>query len=144
MTRSSSHGVLFVLLASGIGACTGLVAGPETSSVTPVPASRDSAYVRARRALQGESFTLDVVDSTGGVLTGRRWPSASARQGTSPACQVIIVLSIKGDQSRSEVTSVSRWVSPGGMADKAPEVCEQERSEVLERTAQVLVPPATP
>jgi hypothetical protein len=30
------------------------------------------------------------------------------------------------------------------MSAKAPEVCEQERLEVLERTAQVLVPAATP
>jgi len=30
------------------------------------------------------------------------------------------------------------------MSDKALKVCEQERSQVLERTAQVLVPPATP
>jgi hypothetical protein len=38
------------LLLVVIGACTGRVAGPERSEVTPVPASRDSAYVRARRA----------------------------------------------------------------------------------------------
>ena len=77
MTRSSRT-YLLLLLSSGIGACTGLIAGPESSSVTPIPASRDSAYVRARRALQGESFTMDLVDSTRGLLTGTRWPSASA------------------------------------------------------------------
>jgi hypothetical protein len=46
--------------------------------------------------LQGESFTLDLVDST---------------------------------SSRSE---------------KAPKVCEQERSQVLDRTNQVLAPSPTP
>jgi hypothetical protein len=125
-------------------ACTGLVAGPETASVTPVPASRDSAYVRARRALQGESFTLDVVDSSGGRLTGTRWPSSSAQQGSSAACHVSVALTITGDANRSEVASTSRWIAPQSMSDKAPKVCEQERSEVLERTAQVLVPPPTP
>ena len=48
-------------------------------------------------ALQGESFTLDLVDST-----------------------------------------------PSGMSEKAPKVCEQERSQVLDRTNQVLVPSPTP
>jgi hypothetical protein len=144
MTRASSRWYLLLLLGSAAGACTGLVAGPETSSVTPVPASRDSAYVRARRALQGEAFTLDLVDSTGGQLTGTRWPSSSGQQGTQAACHVTVALKIQGDQTHSEVATTSRWVAPGGMADKAPKVCERERSEVLERTAQVLVPPPTP
>lgn len=145
MTPSpSSRAYLLLLIASGAGACSGLVAGPESRSVTPVPASRDSAYVRARRALQGELFTLDVVDSAGGRLTGTRWPSASARQGTSAACHVTVALQIQGDNSRAEVTSTSRWVAPGGMSDKAPTVCEEERSQVLDRTAQVLVPAPTP
>ena len=140
----SSRTYLLLLLSSGAGACSGLVAGPESSSVTPVPASRDSAYVRSRRALQGEAFTLDLVDSAGGRLTGTRWPSASAQQGTSAACHVAVAFQIKGDNSSSEVASTSRWVAPRGMSDKAPTVCEKERSEVLDRTAQVLVPPPTP
>jgi hypothetical protein len=145
MTRTSSHfHLLLLLLGSGAGACTGLVAGPESSSITPVPASRDSAYVRARRALQGEAFTMDLVDSAGGQLIGTRWPSSSAKQGTQSACHVTVALQIQGDATRSEVRTTSRWVAPGGMAEKAPTVCETERSEVLERTAQVLVPPATP
>jgi hypothetical protein len=138
------YGYPLLLLATGAGACTGLVAGPESTSISPVPASRDSAYVRARRALQGESFTMDVVDSVGGILTGTRWPSASAQQGSAAACHVTIALKIRGDETRSEVTSTSSWVAPGSMSNKAPEVCEQERSDVLERTAQVLAPPATP
>jgi hypothetical protein len=145
MTLSrSSRTYLLLLLSSGAGACTGLVAGPESSSVTPIPASRDSAYARSRRALQGESFTMDLIDSTRGILTGTRWPSASAQQGTRAACHVTVALQIQGDNNRSEVVSTSRWVAPGGMSDKAPEVCEEERKEVLDRTAQVLVPPATP
>jgi hypothetical protein len=124
--------------------CTGLVAGPESRTATPVPASRDSAYVRARRALQTESFTMDVTDSSQGRLTGTRWPSASAQQGSSAACHVNVALQVQGDATRSEVTSVSRWVAPAEMSDKAPQVCEEERSEVLERTAQVLNPPPAP
>jgi hypothetical protein len=144
MTGSRSSQTYLFLLLIGTPACSGLVAGPESSSVMPVPASRDSAYVRARRAMQGESFTLDVVDSTGGRLTGTRWPSASAHQGTSAACHVTVALQIHGDDNSAEVASTSRWVAPGGMSDKAPTVCEEERRQVLDRTAQVLVPPTTP
>jgi hypothetical protein len=135
---------LLILLAPGINACSGLVAGPVSSSVTAIPASRDSAYVRARRALQAESFTLDKIDSTHGVLTGTRWPISSAKQGSSAACHVALVMNIKGSGEAAEVTSTSRWIAPEGMNEQAPKVCEQERSQVLERTAQVLVPPATP
>jgi hypothetical protein len=122
-------------------ACTGLVAGPERSDITPVPASRDSAYVRARRALQGESFTMDVVDSAGGRLVGTRWPKSSAQQGSQEACHVSVALQIQGDRERTEVVSKSRWISPGGMSGKAPKVCELERTQVLERTTAVIVPP---
>jgi hypothetical protein len=127
-----------------LGACTGLVAGPESTSVTPVPASRDSAYVRARRALQGESFTMDVVDSTGGHLSGRRYPSPNTPPGSPTACHVMLALEIRGSADRSEVISTSRWLAPGAMGDKAGKLCEQERVNLLDRTAQVLVPPATP
>jgi hypothetical protein len=137
-TRSSTRFVLPLLIACS--ACTGLLAGPETASVTAVPASRDSAFVRARRALQGESFTLDHVDSTAGRISGTRWPSASAPQGTAPACHVALALQISGDATHSEVAATSRWIAPSSMSEKAPTVCERERSQVLERADQVLVP----
>jgi hypothetical protein len=120
--------------------CTGLVAGPEVKASTPVPASRDSAYVRTRRALQAESFTMDVVDSSGGHLTGTRYPSADAKLGTSAKCRVAVALDVRGSEQQAEVASTSRWIAPGAMMDKAPDVCEQERTDVLERMDQVLVP----
>jgi hypothetical protein len=135
---------LLLMAVASAGACSGLVAGPESSNVTPVPASRDSAYVRARRALQGESFTLDVADSVGGCLTGTRYPSSSAVVGTSSSCRVRVALQIKGDRQQAQVASTSQWVASQRMSDKAPKVCEQERSEVLERAAAVIVPPPTP
>ena len=142
MTQAPSSGLQLLLLLA-LGGCTGLVAGPESQASTPVPASRDSAYVRARRALAAESFTLDVTDSSGGRLTGTRWPSSSAKQGSSAACHMTLALQIQGDNSSSEVKSTSRWVAPATMSDKAPTVCEQERTQVLERTALVLNPPPT-
>jgi hypothetical protein len=57
---------------------------------------------------------------------------------------VTVALQIQGDAIGSEVTSVSRWIAPGSMSDKASKVCEEERSEVLGRTDQILNPPANP
>jgi hypothetical protein len=126
------------LAASG---CTGLAAGPEASAQTPVPVSRDSAWVRARRALTTEAFTVDVVDSTGGRLIGTRYASANAKLGTQPACRMTLALGIRGDAQQSELSSTSRWVASEKMADKAPEVCERERTQVLERIASTVAPP---
>ena len=95
-------------------------------------------------ALQGESFTLDLVDSTGGRLSGTRWPGSNAQLGTATACHVNVALKIRGDATSSEVASTSRWIAPSSMSEKAPKVCEQERSQVLDRTNQVLVPSPTP
>jgi hypothetical protein len=135
---------LLVLALASSGACSGLVAGPASSSVTPVPASRDSAYVRARRALSGESFTVDVADSTSGRLTATRYPSSNALLGSSAKCRVTVALQLTGNQQQAQVATTSRWVAPELMSEKAPKVCEQERSEVLERMVAVLAPPATP
>ncbi len=123
-------------------ACGGLTAGPEVAATTPVPASRDSAYTRARRALTAESFTLDVTDSLGGHLTGMRYPSANAQMGSAAACRVGLALDVTGGSSESEVKTDSRWISPAPMLDQAPKICEQERQDVLERLAQVIAPPA--
>jgi hypothetical protein len=125
-----------------LSACTGLQAGPEVSMATPVPASRDSAYVRARRALTAESFTMDVMDSTGGHLTGTRYPSPSAQIGSAAACRVQLALDVVGDPSQAQVKTDSRWVAPEPMLDTAPKVCEQERQEVFERLVAVIAPPA--
>jgi hypothetical protein len=126
------------LAASG---CTGLAAGPQASAQTPVPVSRDSAWVRARRALTTEAFTVDVVDSTGGGLIGTRYPSANAKQGTQPACRMTLALGIRGNAQQAEFSSTSRWVASEKMADKAPEVCERERTQVLDRIASTIAPP---
>jgi hypothetical protein len=118
-----------------------LSAGPEVAATTPVPASRDSAYTRAKRALAAELFTLDVVDSTGGHLTAMRYPASSAHMGSAGACRLKLALNISGDAGQSEVQANSRWISAEPMLDKAPTVCEQERQDVLGRLALVIAPP---
>jgi hypothetical protein len=55
---------------------------------------------------------------------------------------VAVALDVRGSEQQAEVSSTSRWVAPDAMIDKAAEVCEEERTDVLERMAQVLVPPA--
>ena len=125
-------------------ACTGLIAGPEVAASTSIPVSRDSAYARARRGLTSETFTMDVVDSTRGHLTGTRYPSSKAQLGTAGSCRVVLALDLSGDTRESTISTTTRWVAPEEMSDKASQVCEQERQQVLERIAQTLTPPATP
>ena len=124
-----------------LAACTGLTAGPEVSAVTPVPATRDSAWVRAKRALTAEVFTLDVQDSLGGRITAMRYPSASAKPGTAAACRVGLALAIEGSGDHADVSTTSRWLAPEVTAESNPSVCEQERQETLERVLLVVAPP---
>lgn len=145
MIRLSPRGYarLIAIAAAGFLAtdCTGLAAGPESSAQTPVPVSRDSAWARARRALSSEAFTLDVVDSSAGRLIGTRYASANARQGTQTACRMTLALGIRGGAEQSELSSTSRWIASEQMEDKAPEVCERERTQVLERITTTVAPP---
>jgi hypothetical protein len=144
MQRTASILLACAGLASMSGACTGLIAGPEVASSASISVSRDSAYVRARRGLTGETFTMDVVDSSRGHLTGTRYPSRNAQLGTSASCRVVLSMDVAGDAAESTVSTTSRWVAPDDMSDKAPQVCEQERQQVLERVSQTLTPPVSP
>jgi hypothetical protein len=144
MQRSPSILLACVVLASMSGGCTGLIAGPEVASSASIPVSRDSAYVRARRGLSGETFSMDVVDSSRGHLTGTRYPSRNAQLGTSASCRVVLAMDVAGDAAESTVSTTSRWVAPDDMSDKAPQVCERERQQVLERVSQTLTPPVSP
>jgi len=130
------------LLASLLAACTGLTAGPEVSARASAPVSRDSAWVRAKRALQTESFTLDVQDSLTGRLVGLRYPSPTATPGTVSTCRVQLALQVSSAADASEIASTSRWIAPVRMAETKSPLCERERQETLERIQQVIVPPA--
>ena len=123
-----------------LAACTGLVAGPEVSAVTPVPATRDSAWVRAKRALTAEVFTLDVQDSLGGRITAMRYPSATAKPGTAAACRVGLALAIQSSGDHADLSTTSRWLAPEITSEANPSVCEQERKETLERILLVVAP----
>jgi hypothetical protein len=140
--RLSLIGIASLGWLAATAGCTGLAAGPEARAQAPVPVSRDTAWARTRRALTFDAFTLDVVDSTHGRLAGTRYASANAKQGTGAACRMTLDLSIRGDAQQAELASTSRWVAPQTMQDKAPEVCERERTDVLDRINTTVVPPA--
>ncbi len=130
--------------ALSLGACTGLVAGPESSEVIPVSASRDSAYTRARRAMQAETFTVDVADSVGGHIVATRYAGSSAKLGSATACRLRVALDLQGSNDAVEVATTSRWLAPQPMQQQAPDVCEKERTDVLARVAQTIEPPPAP
>jgi hypothetical protein len=146
MSRSTSRvtllGIASLMSLAVTAGCTGLAAGPVASAQTPVPVSRDTAWARTRRALTSDAFTLDVVDSTHGHLVGTRYASANAKQGTTAACRMTLDLNIRGDAQQAELASTSRWVAPQTMQDKAPEVCDRERTDVLDRINTTVAPPA--
>jgi len=123
-------------------ACTGLVAGPESTATAPVAVSRDSAYVRARRAVQAEAFTVDVADSLAGLIIGTRYASSNAQIGSSGACRVRLALQVQGNSEGAQVATTSRWLAPEPMEEKAATVCDKERTEVLTRVNQTIEPPA--
>jgi hypothetical protein len=137
---SSTLASLAVLLAG----CTGLTAGPQVAAVTPVPASRDSAWVRAKRALTAEVFTVDVQDSLTGHLTAMRYPSATAKVGTAAACRVQLALTLEGSGDQTSLASNSRWIAPTVSQDSNAKVCDQERQETLDRIVAVVAPPPAP
>jgi hypothetical protein len=142
MRRVSALRRLTCLAFPLLAACTGLVAGPEVAAVTPVPASKDSAWVRAKRALAAEVFTLDVQDSLGGRLTAMRYPSTTAKAGTPAACRVGLTLAIEGSADQTRLASTSRWLGPEISSTTNSQLCEQERQETLDRIVQVVAPPA--
>jgi hypothetical protein len=135
---------LLFLSVLSVGACTGLVAGPESSQVTPVSASRDSAWTRARRAMQAETFSVDVTDSLGGHIVATRYASSNAKLGSAAACRVKVALDVRGSSDAAQVSTTSLWLAPQPMQGQAPEVCEKERTDVLARVAQTIEPPPTP
>ena len=124
-------------------ACTGLAAGPEVSASTPVPVTRDSAWVRAKRALQAEVFSISAEDSAGGHLAAMRYPSATAKVGTAAACRVQLSLTIAGASDNAELVSKSRWIAPTAMAT-TPGTCDEDRKETLDRIQQTIAPPPQP
>jgi hypothetical protein len=144
MLRPASIVLTCVGLASMSGGCTGLIAGPEVAASTSVPVSRDSAYARARRGLSSETFSMELVDSARGHLTGTRYPSRNAQLGTAASCRVLLSLDLAGDAGESKISTTTRWVAPDAMSDKAPQVCEQERQQVLARLNETILPPAAP
>ena len=144
MLRPASIVLAYVGLASMSGGCTGLIAGPEVAASTSIPVSRDSAYVRARRGLSSETFSMDVVDSARGHLTGTRYPSRNAQLGTAASCRVVLAMDLAGDTRESKISTTSRWVAPDAMSDKALQVCEQERQQVLARLSETIQPPVSP
>ena len=141
MRNRPSLAIVLLGTAAALGACSGLVAGPEVAGTTPVPASRDSAYTRARRGLTAESFTMDVTDSVHGRLVGTRYPSSSAKLGTPGVCRVLLEMSVSGGADAAEVSTTTRWVAPDEMTDTAPETCDEVRQGVVDRINQTLVPP---
>lgn len=140
MSARSRRDVLLLSLLL-LPACTGLAAGPAVQSSATVPVARDSAWARARRGFSAEVLTIDLVDSIGGTLVGRRYPKSSALETAPEQCQVMVHLSFAPAGDATGLTWDSRWVAPKEMAASKPEFCERERAQLVERIQQTIEPP---
>lgn len=138
-TRSPRGFLLCPLLL--LPACTGLVAGPAVQSSATVPVVRDSAWARARRGFSAEILTIDLADSIGGTLRGRRYPKSSALETAPEQCQILVNLSFANQGDATGLAWDSRWIAPKEIASSKAAFCERERAQLLERIEQTIQPP---
>ena len=138
--RSAWGSALLLLAGSSLASCTGLQAGPVVTTSGTITASRDSAWVRARRGFSAEVMTLDMVDSVGGVLTGRRYPKSSDPETSVVQCQIVVKLKLAPSGEGTDTGWDSRWVAPMELATNKPEMCDRERETVVARIQQTIQP----
>jgi hypothetical protein len=140
MARSRSSAALIVVaLAGGLSACTGLMAGPAATTTAVIPADRDSTWVRARRAMAADFFTLDVADSVGGVMTGVRHPKPGVLAIDPFACRLHVTYALGAGTDSTPVQVTTLWTAPAKQ-DGTPTVdCAPEMADVVSRMEGVLV-----
>ena len=139
MARSRITAVLtLVALAGGSAACTGLMAGPATSTSSVVPVGRDSTWVRARRAMAADFFTLDVADSVAGVMSGVRHPKPGVLAMDPFACRLHVTYQMAPGTDTTAVEGKQQWTAPAKQ-DGTPTVdCAPEMADVVTRMDGVL------
>ena len=139
MTRSRTFAALTVLaLAGGLSACTGLMAGPAVSTASVIPAGRDSTWVRARRAMAADFFTLDVADSVAGVMSGVRHPRPGVLAMDPYACRLHVTYAMAPGADSTPVEVRTQWTAPAKQ-DHTPTVdCVPEMADVIGRMDGVL------
>ncbi len=139
MARSRIPAALaLVTLAGALSACTGLMAGPATSSASVIPAGRDSTWVRARRAMAADFFTLDVADSVAGVISGVRHPKPGVLAMDPYACRLHLTYLMAGGADSTPVQVKQQWAAPA-KKDGTPTVdCAPEMADVVSRMDGVL------
>lgn len=138
-TRSRRELLLCSLLL--LPACTGLAAGPAVQTSAAVPVARDSAWARARRGFSAEVMTIDLADSLGGTLRGRRYPKSSALESAPEQCQVAVNLTFATAGDATGLSWDSRWIAPKELAASKADFCERERAQLIERIQQTILPP---
>ncbi|MEO8635391.1 MAG: hypothetical protein ABI587_08960 [Gemmatimonadales bacterium] len=134
MARSRIAAALtLVAIAGGLTACTELMAGPATSTSSVIPAGRDSTWVRARRAMAADFFTLDIADSVGGVMSGVRHPKPGVLAIDPYACRLHVTYALAAGTDSTPVEVRTQWTAPANQ-DHTPTVdCAPEMADVVSR-----------
>jgi hypothetical protein len=114
------------------------MAGPATSSASVIPAGRDSTWVRARRAMAADFFTLDVADSGAGVLSGVRHPKPGVLAMDPYACRLHVTYAMAPGADSTPVEVKAQWAAPA-RKDGTPTLdCAPEMADVVGRMNGVL------
>ncbi len=121
-------------------ACTGLVAGNQVSNTTPAQVPRDTAYARARRALQAEVFTFQTQDSVRRQLSAIRYPSASTKAGDPIACRLHLTVAMSDGADQVDVTTTGLWTAPQTPDGRGTAPCDQELTDVMGRIENQIAP----
>lgn len=116
-----------------LAACTGLVAGPASTSSIVVPAASDSVWNRGRRALAADFFTIEYADSVHGRIYGVRHPKAGVMAQDPYACRVHVKWSLLPAGDSTAVEAITQWTAPQNTGGKPSVACDTEVADVMDR-----------
>lgn len=116
-----------------VSSCTGLMAGPAQQSSSIAPVGRDSAWVRARRAMASEVFSVEMQDSVRGVLYGVRHPRPGTLAADIFACRLHVTYSLQGDGTETTVERQTQYTVPRGANGRPTVGCDEDLAEVVGR-----------
>lgn len=120
-------------------ACTGLMAGPTSQASTVVPVGKDSAWVRAKRAMTAEVFSFETQDSANGLLYGVRHPKPGTLEADPLSCRLHVTYRVSGSGGESTVASEALYAVPRGKDGQPTAKCDGEMADALERMAGTIL-----
>ncbi|MBK6423515.1 MAG: hypothetical protein IPF77_15105 [Gemmatimonadetes bacterium] len=120
-------------------ACTGLMAGPSAQASSVAPVGKDSAWVRAKRAMTAEVFSFEVQDSINGLIYGVRHPKPGTLEADPLSCRLHVTYRVSGSAGESTVASEALYAVPKGKDGQPTAKCDGEMADALQRMASTIL-----